>query len=111
MNIVTGKIRPINDNVIVNEMKFDRPVSKGGIILPLDDGKDDGIRPRWAQVYAVGPDQSDFKVGDWVLVSHGRWTRGVQVREDENAEPKTLRRIDVNDILAVRDDAPDESDR
>ena len=111
MKPVIGQVRPLQDYVLVHEMKFDRPVTKGGIILPRDDGKDSGIRPRWAQVYAIGPKQKDFNIGDWVLVAHGRWTRGAEVQADENSEVKVLRRVDINDILAVRDDAPDECDR
>lgn len=109
--LVVGKLRPIKDHVIVNEMKFDRPISKGGIILPRDDGKSEGVRPRWAKVYAVGPEQTDISVGQWILIAHGRWTRGVEVRESEDSETLTLRRADVDDILAVRDEAPEDCDR
>jgi hypothetical protein len=37
-----------------------------------------------------------------VLVAHGRWTRGINI-EDESGQ-HTVRRIDVNDILAVSDE-------
>lgn len=107
----TGKIRAIRDNVIVQDMMFDRPVSKGGIVLPNDNGKDDGIRPRWGKVYAVGPEQQEITVGLWVLVAHGRWTRGLEVREDEDSEPFIVRRVDVNEILAVSDESPLEHER
>ena len=73
-------------------------------MLLNDDMRTAGIRPRWARVYAIGPEQEDIAVGDWVLVSHGRWTRGVDI-EDDNGE-KTLRRIDPNDILLVSDEEP-----
>jgi co-chaperonin GroES (HSP10) len=106
MSNVTGKLRPIRDHVIVTEMKFDRPVSRGGIILPADDGKSSGVRPRWAQVYAVGPEQKDVEIGQWVLVSHGRWTRGVNLRASEDDLPTTVRRVDATDILAVSDQRP-----
>lgn len=111
MNLVRGKIRAIRDHVIVHEMKFDQKISKGGIILPNDDGKDTGIRPRWGKVYAVGPEQSEVSVGQWILVSHGRWTRGIELQDDETEEAKTLRRVDINDILAVSDEEPAEHDR
>lgn len=110
MSNVIGKIRPIRDHVIVTEMKFDRPVSRGGIILPNDDGKSGGIRPRWGQVHSVGPEQKDVEVGQWVLVNHGRWTRGVDLRSTDDAEPLTVRRVDSKDIIAVRDDRPEDFD-
>jgi co-chaperonin GroES (HSP10) len=83
-------------------MTFDERISNGGIIIPNDDMKSSGIRPRWGRVYAIGPDQTDIKVGQYVLVSHGRWTRGVDI-EDANGE-HTIRKVDTNDILMVSDE-------
>lgn len=92
-----AQLRPLNDTVIVSDMVFDQRITTGGIIILNDNGKGTGIRPRWAQVYAVGPDQQDVKVGDWILVAHGRWTRGLDI-EDESGK-LTLRRVDPKDIL------------
>lgn len=91
------QLRPLGDSVIVSDMTFDERISRGGIIIVNDNGTTRGIRPRWGQVYAVGPDQHDVKVGEWILVAHGRWTRGIEV-EDEFGK-KTLRRVDPDDIL------------
>jgi hypothetical protein len=82
-------------------MLFDQRITSGGIILPNDNGTGSGIRPRWGQVYAIGPDQLDVKIGQWICVAHGRWTRGIDI-EDEDGK-KTLRRIDPDDILMVSD--------
>lgn len=97
-------IRTLNDHVLVTDMNFSNRVTSSGLMLLNDDMRTAGIRPRWARVYAIGPEQEDIAVGDWVLVSHGRWTRGVDI-EDDNGE-KTLRRIDPNDILLVSDEEP-----
>jgi hypothetical protein len=83
-------------------MSFDRRITQTGLILPGDNGTGEGIYPRWGRVYAVGKDQCDVTIGQWVLVSHGRWTRGLEI-EDEDGE-KTIRRIDPNEILMVSDD-------
>lgn len=96
-------ILPLGDNVLVRDMKFDGRITSTGIILPGDDGKDSGIRPRWAQIYAVGPEQKEVKVGQWVLVSHGRWTRGIDL-ELENGEKMTLRKIDLAEMLMISDE-------
>ena len=85
-------------------MAFDQRVTSSGIILPNDNGTGSGIRPRWGQVYAVGPEQTDVQVGQWICVAHGRWTRGIDI-EDENGR-QTLRRIDPDDILLVSDYQP-----
>ena len=68
MSKITGKLIPIRDNVLITDMNFDARVSKGGIVLPSDDGKSEGVRHRWGRVWAVGPEQKDIKVGEWVLV-------------------------------------------
>ena len=97
--ITRDQLRPLNDSVIVGEMTFDQRFTTGGIVLLNDNGKSTGIRPRWGQVYAVGPDQQDVTPGQWVCVEHGRWTRGIDV-EDESGKI-TLRRVDPNDIMMV----------
>jgi hypothetical protein len=87
-------------------MAFDQRTTSSGLILLNDNGTGLGIRPRWGCVYAVGPDQQDVHVGQWICVAHGRWTRGVEV-EDESGE-KTLRKIDPKDILLVSDTQPND---
>lgn len=97
------KLRFMHDQVVVSDMKFDERISKGGIILPDDDKKSSGIRPRWAKIYGLGPDQKDpqLQIGKWILISHGRWTRGITVETPEGKV--TLRKVDINDILLVSD--------
>ena len=43
-------IKPLGKNVIVRDMNFEGRTLDSGIVLLGDDGKTDGIRPRWAQV-------------------------------------------------------------
>jgi co-chaperonin GroES (HSP10) len=104
--IKRDQLQPIRDWVIVTEMTFDQRTTSSGLILLNDNGTGLGIRPRWGQVYATGPDQQDVHVGQWICVAHGRWTRGVEV-EDESGE-KTLRRIDPKDILLISDSQPND---
>lgn len=95
-------IQPLGDTIIVSDMAFDERITHGGIVLPNDDMKSSGIRPRWGKVYSVGPEQMDVKVGQYILISHGRWTRGIKI-EDETGETKTIRKVDPKDILLVSD--------
>ena len=64
--------------------------------------KNSGIRPRWGKIYALGPEVRDLKVGQYIMVSHGRWTRGIKI-EDENGE-QIIRKVDPKDILLVSDE-------
>ena len=104
--IQRDQLQPVRDGVIVTEMAFDQRTTSSGLILLNDNGTGLGIRPRWGCVYAVGPDQQDVQIGQWICVAHGRWTRGVDV-EDELGE-KTLRKIDPKDILLVSDTQPND---
>jgi co-chaperonin GroES (HSP10) len=104
--ITRDQLHPLNDSVIVSDMNFEERLSSGGIVLLTDNGKSSGIRPRWARVYAVGPDQHDIRIGSWVCVEHGRWTRGIEI-EDETGK-QTLRRVDPKDIMMESDELPDD---
>ena len=99
-----SKIIPLNDHVLARDMNFKGRTLSSGIILLNDDGLSTGIRPRWCQVYAVGPKQKDVQPGQWILIEHGRWTRGVEVEVE--GEEFTLRRIDGDAMMMVSDEEP-----
>lgn len=101
------QFKPIKDYVFVTDMNLEDRVTKGGIIIPNDNRKSEGIRPRWCRVYKIGTEYNgEIKENDWILVSHGRWSRGIEI-EDENGA-KTIRRVDTNDILLVSDSPMDD---
>lgn len=107
LRISEKSFKAINDNIIICDMNFDEQVTKGGIIVKSDDGKSEGIKPRWGKVWAIGPDQTDVKIGEWILVEHGRWTRGIDVELD-SGETLTIRRVETTSILAVSDVCPED---
>lgn len=98
------RLVPIKDHVLVSDMNFDVRFTSNGIILLSDNSKSEGIRPRWGKVYAVGPEQKDIQVGQWILVAHGRWTRGTTI--DDGTGVKTVRRVSNDDIMLVSDVEP-----
>jgi co-chaperonin GroES (HSP10) len=102
--ILRDQLKPLRDSVIVGDMNFEERLSNGGIVLVKDNGKSSGIRPRWGRVYAVGPEQATIKVGTWICVEHGRWTRGIEI-EDEDGK-QTLRRVDPKDVMMESDEEP-----
>ena len=105
MKAQASKLRPIQAHILVRDMNFGEQKSAGGIVLKSDDGKSEGVRPRWCRVFAVGPDQKDVKAGEWILVEHGRWTRGLEVEEDDGTK-FTIWRVDNNGILMSADEKP-----
>ena len=107
-------------NLIDNGLSFGKKIKiitkktiNAVIILVDDDGTAEGIHPRWGKVYAVGRLQEDVKVGQWIMVAHGRWSRAFKVKRSEKGSAGEIgvelevRMIDENDILLVSDDEPD----
>jgi hypothetical protein len=101
--IQVTQLRALRDDVIVSDMHFAERMTNGGIWLRGDNSKVEGVRPRWGRVYAIGEEQRDVAVGQYVLVAHGRWTRGVDI-VDAAGVKSTVRRVDINDILCVSDE-------
>jgi co-chaperonin GroES (HSP10) len=106
---IKGKILPIRDHVLVSDMNFGVQQTKSGIIINSDDGKTSGIKPRWGRVWAVGPEQKDIKVGEWVCVEHGRWTRTIELEQDDGSILE-LRRVETNAIMLTADENPSDVD-
>jgi co-chaperonin GroES (HSP10) len=109
MTAVKGTIRPLGDKVIVTDMNFDEVYTKSGLVLLSDNGKSSGLHPRWARVLFVGAEQKQVKVGQWVLMQHGRWTRAHKYVNDDGDEI-IIQMIDNRGILMVSDEQPEVND-
>ena len=98
-------ITPIHDRVLVTDMEFGEQKTAGGIIMPGDDGIARGIHPRWGKVIAKGHENTDdYEVGDWILVEHGRWTRGITL---ENSKGKVVvRAVEAKSVLGTSKEKP-----
>lgn len=100
-------VRAIGNRVLVTDMYFGEQKTRGGLIITSDDGKTRGIYPRWARVYAKGPEnKDDYNVGDWILVEHGRWTRSIKIETPEEGAIE-IRMIESESVLAYSDKKPD----
>ena len=102
---VTGTIKPLHDKVFVSDMEFGAQQTAGGIYVPSSNGKAEGIAPRWGKVWAIGPKQEDVQIGQWILVEHGRWTRTVEV-EQEDGSILEVRMVDGDAIMMASDEQP-----
>lgn len=98
---VNATLRPLPGRVLVTDMEHGATVLASGLIIPDDNGRERGIRPRWATVWAVGSAVTDVTPGDQILVSHGRWSRGVKIRDGETH--LVVRMIEPESILLVAD--------
>ena len=106
INTIKGTPRAIGNRVLVSDMHFGDQTTSSGIIIKSDDGKAHGVYARWGKVFDKGPKNKDpYKIGDWILVEHGRWTRGIKFR-NQDGEEQTLRKIDPECMLLVSDEDP-----
>lgn len=104
-------IQPLHKDVLVYDMYFGEQKTSSGIILMDDDKTDRGIHPRWAKIYAVGPEnKSDLEPGYWVLIEHGRWSRGIDLSDIDPNIPRNetvVRRVDPKAILLYSIENPE----
>lgn len=103
---IKGQVRPLHDDVLVFEMDMGEMITDSGIVIQSDDGKAHGVKPRWARVYKVGPEQKDIKEGEWILIEHGRWTRKMKIDDGESI--KEVQKVELKSILATADEKPND---
>jgi len=106
-SIKTNSFKPLRDCVFVCELDQGVKQTKSGIIIPDDNMTGRGVRERWGKVYAVGPEIEDLKVGEWVLLQHGRWTNGIDL-ELPDGEVRIWRVDYPEAVLLVSQDDPRE---
>ena len=98
------KITAVGDKILATMIDgYDFKTTKGGVILQEKDATSEAIRPRWFEVTHVGPDQADVKAGDYVLVYHGRWTRGITLEGHDDK----IYMLDPEYLMAVSDKMPE----
>jgi len=106
INTIKGTPRAIGNRVLVTDMYFGDQTTASGLIIRSDDGTTRGVYPRWGKVYSKGPDnKDDYKVGQWILVEHGRWTRGIKLDTEADGEIE-IRMVEAESVLAYSDEKP-----
>lgn len=99
---------PLKGKIFITDLEEGERITRGGIILRDDNMKDHGIRPRWGRVWSVGSGITDVKVGEWVLVEHGRWTLRIPLEIEEDGRVDVWM-IEPEAILLVSDYLPAET--
>ena len=102
------ELKPLSGKIFA-QVQFRERKSAGGIYILNDEGKDHGIRPRWAKVWKLGEDhEHDIEVGDWILIEHGRWTQKFLWKNPDTGIEHYFHAIDPNGIMAVQKEVPEE---
>lgn len=99
-----SKIRPLKERILAELLGLGERVTSSGIIIKSEDGKDRGVRPRWAKIHLVGEGIDWVRPGQFVLVAHGRWSR--QFEAEHNGEKLKLVMLDNKEVLCVTDEDP-----
>jgi hypothetical protein len=99
------KLRPLPKNIFAVIEMGERKI--GSIVIRDDNGRDHGIRARWAKVWRVAEDIDYVKPGQWILVEHGRWSMTITTKDDHSNEFK-FQKIDPNGIMCVSDEQPED---
>lgn len=102
------KIKALKGKVLVSDLERGSRVVNG-IIIPDDNGKSEGIRPRWGKVYSVGSDITDIVPGQWILIENGRWTRMLKVKEDDGSHTQVWGVEWPQSVMLVSDTDPEEA--
>ncbi len=101
------KIKALRSKLLATDIERGESTSRGGIVLLDDNATAEGAYARWMQVYSKGTEVTDdIQEGDWIFVEHGRWTRVMRVRMDDNSELE-LWGIDPDSVLLVSNERPD----
>ena len=95
-------IRAFGDRVLAT--MIDRPdgykKTSSGLLLNDKDGDVNAIRPRWFQVKSVGERVDFVAEGQYVLVAHGRWSKGMELGDEK------IYLLDNEEILGTSETNP-----
>jgi len=100
------RIKALKGKVLVTDLERGSRLING-IIIPDDNGKSEGIRPRWGRVYSIGEGIDEISVGQWILVENGRWTRMLKIREDDGTYIQVWGVEWPKSVMLVSDEDPD----
>jgi len=82
--IIDGNdLKPIKKRLYVTNMTWGEQKLKSGIIIKDREMTTEGIHPRWAKVFKIGPEVTDIETGDYILISHGRWSHNFKILNDD----------------------------
>ncbi len=76
--------------------------SKSGLLVADKEMTTGAIKPRWFEITSVGEKIDWCKEGDYILVDHGRWTRGVEI------DGEKVFMVDNKDCLAISHERPED---
>ena len=102
------RLKAYSDNILAINGDFGDKTTRSGIIVKSSIGKEEGVVPRWFQVFDVGPEIDWLEEGQWVYVEYGRWTEGFKVKDERLEQGQEIWKVDPAGCMLVADDKPDD---
>jgi co-chaperonin GroES (HSP10) len=99
-------LKPLPGKLFCVSLEIGLRTSAGGIVLTDDNvlsAGERGVRPRWFQVVNVNSktNSDDIKIGDYVLVEHGRWSKRFSGTDIDNYSI-----VEEKSVMMVSEDPP-----
>jgi hypothetical protein len=101
------------DTLYIEMLAVGENITKAGIVIPTEkmDAFGHFVKPRWAKVIFKADNLTDFEVGDWVLIQHGKWSSSIKALI--NGVEKTIwyvsdKSVKEQSIIAVSKKMPTE---
>ena len=76
---VPNSLECFKNTLFVEQLEHGAKTTKWGFEIPEEkmDFQGNFIHPRWAKVLFKSDNLKDIEVGDWVLISYGRWSSSI----------------------------------
>lgn len=77
---IENHIECLPDTLYVEKIEYGEKTLKNGFIIPTETMDYQGyfVRPRWAKVLYKADNIKNVNVGDYILLSHGRWSSSIK---------------------------------
>jgi len=87
--------------------RFEEDIENGGFVNKTESGlyiqedhSEQIKQPRWGVVAQVGPDCTEVKEGDTILIENSMWTNGIDLEEDKSSQFWVTRE---RNVIAIKD--------
>lgn len=77
---IDDHIECLPDTLYVEKIEYGEKTLKNGFIIPAEtmDYLGNFVRPRWAKILYKADNIKNVNVGDYILLSHGRWSSSIK---------------------------------
>lgn len=77
---ISDHIECLPDTLYVEKIEYGEKTLKNGFVIPTEtmDYLGNFVRPRWAKILYKADNIKNVNVGDYILLSHGRWSSSIK---------------------------------